>query len=725
MKTTPDYESLEPGRKLVVFAFLVVTTWYLTWRLGTFNRQALIFSWLLYAAELYGIATTLMHLFMTWRLTVRKAPAAPEGFSVDVFVTTINEPVALVRKTLLAVTAMSYPHETWLLDDGKRPEMEALSRELGCRYLVRDGNQDAKAGNLNNALRHAKGQFVAVFDADHAPKKGFLEKALGYFTDPEVAFVQTPQDFYNLDSFQHHGRHGALAWHEQSVFFRVIQRGKDYWNAAFFCGSCAVLRRSALDAIGGFATGTVTEDLHTSIKIHKKGFRSVYHAESLAFGLAPSEVGSFLNQRVRWGEGAMQVWRKEGVFFCRGLTMAQRINYLASSITYFDGWQKGFFYIIPAIVLLSGVMPITTFGKDFLLHFIPYFLLTFWVFEEVNRGYGRSVTIEQYNMARFAALAWSTLGLFRGKVKFAVTPKGTAPPATTGRLIAPQAVVMGLNCLAIVAGAVLYRLYHHLPQSAFLANLLWAGVNSGLAVAVIRFVSAQGKHRRQDYRFHIPFPAIVQFGDGNKSACTIDDISSAGCRIYTAVPDGTEVGTEVSGALFLPSRSLRFKATVKTVIRGFSGGQQYVKSIGCSFLREGSELDELDRFLYGSDIQWSINHLREAIQTPLELMNLDLSKQENNAGDAESKWNAISYSPADDTHRALGLISARQAGDRQAVATILAYRPLQPGEQLKVDVYGHRGISSLTGSVGRCRRIETPLAPMFSCEFVPATGGAS
>jgi cellulose synthase/poly-beta-1,6-N-acetylglucosamine synthase-like glycosyltransferase len=122
-------------------------------------------------------------------------------------------------------------------------------------------------------LTQSRAQFIAIFDADHAPKTSFLTQTLGFFSDPQVAFVQTPQDFYNLDSFQHRwSRRKGQVWTEQSLFFRVIQRGKDYWNAAFFCGSCAVIRRSSLDAIGGFATGTVTEDLHTSIRLHKQGF---------------------------------------------------------------------------------------------------------------------------------------------------------------------------------------------------------------------------------------------------------------------------------------------------------------------------------------------------------------------------------------------------------------------------------------------------------------------
>ncbi|MEO8629005.1 MAG: cellulose synthase catalytic subunit, partial [Betaproteobacteria bacterium] len=253
-----QYEPLGTARTILVIVYVVVAVWYLAWRPSTFNPQAMTFSVILYAAEVFGFVSSLMHIMMVWRLTVREAPVAPLGLTVDVFVTTYNEPVAMLRRTLIAATRMDYPHSTWILDDGNRPEMKALADSLGCRYVARTDNRDAKAGNLNNAMRHSLAEFIAVFDADHAPARDFLRHSLGYFRDANVAFVQTPQDFYNLDSYQHRRTpKRRLVWTEQSLFFRVIQRGKDYWNAAFFCGSCAVLRRRALDEVNGFATGTV------------------------------------------------------------------------------------------------------------------------------------------------------------------------------------------------------------------------------------------------------------------------------------------------------------------------------------------------------------------------------------------------------------------------------------------------------------------------------------
>lgn len=176
MNKSVPYRSLEPLRALLVLVFLGAAVWYLTWRLGTFNPQAKVFSWLLYAAELYALLTTLLHLFVTWCLTERSAPPPAVGLSVDVFIPTINEPVDMVRRMLRAggraggrAVHVGYAHETWLLDDGNRAEMAALARDLGCRYLARTENKDAKAGNFNNLLKHSRADFLAVFDADHAP----------------------------------------------------------------------------------------------------------------------------------------------------------------------------------------------------------------------------------------------------------------------------------------------------------------------------------------------------------------------------------------------------------------------------------------------------------------------------------------------------------------------------------------------------------------------------
>jgi cellulose synthase (UDP-forming) len=606
---------LETPRRVLVYCFFAVALWYLGWRLQTFNRQSPVFSTLIYAAEVFGFVTAMLHMFMCWRLADRHAPPPRPGIAVDVFVPTYSESVELVRKTVLAAMAMEYPHRTWLLDDGHRPAMQALALELGCEYVSRPGNLHAKAGNLNHALARSSGELVAVFDADHAPRRDFLSKTLGYFDDPQVAFVQTPQDYYNLDSYQH--RKPAAShevWTEQSLFFRVIQRGKDYWNAAFFCGSCAVVRRSALERIGGFATGTVTEDLHTSIRLHAAGFRSIYHPEPLAFGIAPESIGPFITQRVRWGQGAMHVWRTEGILFNSGLSWPQRLNYLASVATYLEGWQKAVFYFAPVVVLLTGCLPLRSDMPTFLLHFVPYYLLTFWVFEEVGRGYGRTLCIEQYNMARFAAFAWATLAWFFPEMKFKVTPKGS-PAQRVLRFTAPQWLVVGSSVLAVPAGVLLYEHAHSMPAVGLVTNVLWASINAGLGATVLRHALAVQRHQRTQYRFPVPLPAELDFA-GIRVRGTIDNLTPEGLSFYGYLPPYVEIGSEFAGHMTLPQGQVRFSGQVRNLIP-LPGHEGVFKGFGGVFKTSASAQKRIERFLFGSDLQWIVNGYCDQAETPL------------------------------------------------------------------------------------------------------------
>lgn len=714
-------------RALIVLAFVVYAPYYLIWRLGTFNPDAPFFSWLIWGAEVFGYLTAVLHIFMVSRLTSPQAGPPPPGLTVDVFIPTYNESVNLLRHTLLAAARMEYPHQTWLLDDGNRPEMAALAKELGCRYLARTENTDAKAGNLNNALAQSKAEFVAVFDADHVPHKDFLNRTLGFLRDEKVAFVQTPQDFYNLDSYQHR-RHRRLSyiWTEQSLFFRVIQRGKDRWNSAYFCGSCAVLRRSALESIGGFATGTVTEDLHTSIRLHKKGYKAVYYPVSLAFGLAPNSVRAFLLQRQRWGQGAMQVWRKEGILFTRGLTLPQRLNYLASVLTYFDGWQKAIFYTAPAVVLLTGVMPISVLGKDFLMHFIPFYILCFWAYEEAGRGYGGTVLTEQYNMARFATFALATIGGFGRRLKFTVTQK-ISLERDRARTVIPQLFVLLLSISAIVIGAILWQSQQHLSPGAFWANVIWAGINLGLAGAVVRF-TLRRKHRRREYRFPIPLPAFIGKPETGRVLGLVEDISADGCRFISEKPVAT--AAIVSGEIFLPSGRMPFTASISrhhepmTPSRDSrakareSGERASRKKLehGLAFQwKSANDAAQLENFLYGSDLQWQILDLHEGVTTPVAWA-VDLfasGKGERVSEISPGEWLPVIYHPfgADSQQDKFAVLSR---GDwTRKPARMIVFEPVPPDTRLKLYIFGHMPRDRVLGTVTEVQKLPTTIADIY------------
>lgn len=707
------YAALSVGQKALVCAFITIGIAYLSWRPSTFNSEALLFSAALYAAELFGFVCALLYIFMCWRLQQRTPPSVEPGVLADVFVPTINESVDMVRRTLLSAKRMDHVGEVWLLDDGNRPAMHALADEIGCRYLARSDNSHAKAGNLNHALAHCDAHYIAIFDADHAPAADFLTATLGFFREPRVAFVQTPQDFYNLDSFQHRmDRKDHLVWSEQTLFFRVIQPGKDRLNAAFFCGSCAVIRRHALDDIGGFATGTVTEDIHTSLKLHKRGWRSVYYARALAFGLAPSSVVPFLKQRLRWGQGAMQVWRREGVLTAGGLDLGQRVAYLATMLAYFEGWQRAMFFLAPVLVLTLGVMPIAELNHEFLLRFLPYYLLTFWVFEEVSRGFGRSLLTEQYNMMRFAVFITATFGLFLKRLRFVVTPKRMGETDATARAIWPQYVVLGLNALAIPAGILLHAGRGALPTGALVANLIWAAATAAIAIAAIRFTLRVATFRRQEYRFPLPVPLCFNLPSGTLQALATD-ISPRGFRLSGLPDTALQPGQGLAGELLLPSGRLPIRATVREVLpmeRRDAGSV----AAGCELHWDTvAQLSQLELFLFGSDLQWRLNGLEDRIRTPLErLRDLWHRTPRTTRRLATQRWQPLLYATrGDDASPRIGFISAADTGI--SMRTLVTLDALPEDAPLRAEVLTANGPRPVHGTVGAAERLETRAAPLY------------
>ncbi|MCY1204089.1 cellulose synthase catalytic subunit (UDP-forming) [compost metagenome] len=594
---------------------------YLAWRVGTVNMDAPWLSLPLYAAEVYGYLSGLLFVLMTFRLSVREVVPPPAGLKVDVFVPTYNESVDLLRRTLLAATRMEYPHVTWLLDDGRRPDMRKLAEDLGCRYLARDNNSHAKAGNLNHALQFCEGEFIAIFDADHAPRKDFLVKTLGFFRDADVAFVQTPQDFFNIDSFNH--RVGKKrVWDEQALFFKVIQRGKDALNAAFFCGSCAVIRRSAVKRIGGFATETVTEDVHTAVKLHKLGFKSVYYAESLAFGLAPHSIDTYLKQRMRWGMGAMQVFRRERILFSRGLTLGQRLNYFASALFFFEGWQKLVFILTPPAVFLSGDLPIVSSLNTFLLLFCLYYLLSMLVHLELGRGYNSLLLSEQYAMARFFAFMSTSVGLFRRNIPFAVTDKQLSDTGRMWLWMSPVLVLAGITAISVPIG--LYRMHTgSIPFGAGVITLIWTCVTLLTATMVTVYAHRHASNRRTEYRFPLRLPITLTL-DGNSYLGLTSDLSPNGA-LYIGEPIPTlSRGSTVNIAIHLPNLIVCDAAVATFVNRSAAWAEKAAAgvageaTVGLRFSWDAQgNTGALETFLYGSRLQLEMGNLSETETPPL------------------------------------------------------------------------------------------------------------
>jgi len=557
----------------VVCIAVPLAFYYIFWRAtDTINWDGWWSGLPLFLAELYGIVVTSIHFFTVWRPTERKSLPPLIGRSIDVFITTYNEPLGIIRKTAYACIALRLPHTTYILDDGDRPEVAELAEELGCRYISRKENTNAKAGNLNNALGQTSGEFIATFDADHVPQPQFLEALIGYFADEKLALVQTPQDFYNIDSYQHRfDLKNKKIWEEQALFFTVIQAGKDYWNASFWCGSCAILRRSALDAVGGVAEGTVTEDLHTSIRLHAEGFRSLYHNESLAYGLAPETFIPFQIQRLRWGEGSMQLlFHPDNPLWIKGLSFTQRLAYSASMTTYFDGFQKLVFYTIPMLYFFTGVLPVVSLNAVFMAHFLPYFGLFALAHFLMARGKGSLIVDEQYNIAKVFIFIRSTVALIWGKgLRFNVTPKSSGESAAF-RFLLPQLSIFLMNIIGASVGIIRYFWWGDLDTAAFLANLFWALAIAGYAMGMLRF-SQKKVQRRRDFRFWFFLPCLIADSSSDSPArdAELPETHSVGlvrdCHEYGASllsPTQIKSGETLDISMILDRSSISVRALV-------------------------------------------------------------------------------------------------------------------------------------------------------------------
>jgi cellulose synthase (UDP-forming) len=575
---------LPRGQEIFTRAFAAIAWLYglywIIWRWGfSLNPHAIIFSVVLVVAETYGLINSFFLIATVWRLKYRTPPPAPPGLRVDVFITNFDEPLEVLRRTAIGARAIRYPHRTWMLDDGKRDEVKAMADALGIGYIRREGNEHAKAGNLNNALKLTDGEFILQLDADHVPLPTILDRLLGYFTDREVAFVQSPQDFYNTDSFTHVvNEEGRSLWEENRIFFSLLQPGKDNWNAAFFCGSCGVLRRSAFEEIGGFSTKTITEDMETSIVLHGRGWKSVYHGETLAYGLAPSSAFAYHVQRLRWGQGSMQILRKLNPITYPGLTVPQRLAYLSSTATYLDGIQKLIFYLSPVVFFMTGWLPVNVTNAQLVTRLVPYVILTVISFELLSRGTGWILISERYNMAKF----WTYIKTYRGflthqKLRFNVTPKGASDvPFET---YAPQLVLLVVSVLSLVWATIAYKtgwINYHAPgwsSLAFWLNGFWIAWNIYFAAYVVLH-SRGSRQQRVDHRFIDAFPITVNAvdKDGNDYRDLLaltQDLNPSGLAFRSAyrLPEGTKIKTDLP----LASGVFSVSGEVTHTERGFAG----------------------------------------------------------------------------------------------------------------------------------------------------------
>ncbi|MDH4276580.1 MAG: glycosyltransferase [Acidimicrobiia bacterium] len=343
---------------LIMVIGLVAMVLYAAFRVSTFGDERSFWpiNLVLLTGEILAMVAQVALVYDGWRLPPFDPPRGTARPAVDVLIPTYNEPVEVVRPTLAGCLGQDYdgPLEIWLLDDGGRAEMAELAEMLGVTYLTRSDNKGAKAGNINNSLTKLTGELVTVLDCDMVPQPDYVSSLVPYFEDERVALVQTPHGFYNTDSFQHYSE----GRHDQSLFYDVIQWGKDRHNAAYWCGTGGMLRTAALKEVGGVAEGTITEDFHTSVRLHAAGWRSRYHPIALSFGLGATDHSTFVTQRDRWGSGNIALLHTDdSPLTIPGLTLRQRLSYVATLVAVLAGLRRILLILGVALILGSGRIP--------------------------------------------------------------------------------------------------------------------------------------------------------------------------------------------------------------------------------------------------------------------------------------------------------------------------------------------------------------------------------
>lgn len=456
------------SRILVVGILLGLTIRYLAWRsLSTLNLVDPVngvFSLGLFGLEILTLSSSILLLFLMVRIKHRQGEAdyfsqaiLDQTFlpSVDIFIPTYDEAEFILERTVIGCQAIDYPNKkVFLLDDTNRPEIAKLAAKLGCEYLTRDDNAHAKAGNLNHALSKTNGEFIVIFDADFIPTKNFLIRTLGFFQNEQVALVQTPQTFYNIDPIARNLGLENILTPEEEIFYRQIQPIRDGASGVGCVGTSFVVRRKALQAVGGFVTESICEDYFTGVRLSAKGYRLIYLEEKLSAGLAAENIAGHAIQRLRWARGTLQAFFiNSNPLTISGLRPIQRLAYLEALLHWFTSITNVGFLLMPLAYGFLDVIPIKATAAEYLYFFLPYYLVNLTVFSWLNYR-SRSALLSNFYGVVFAFPLAVTIikALINPFSKgFKVTPKGIKSDRYyfNWNLAWPLVILFGLNSISL------------------------------------------------------------------------------------------------------------------------------------------------------------------------------------------------------------------------------------------------------------------------------------
>jgi len=534
----------------IVMITLSVTTSsrYLWWRytetLNWDDPLALALGGGLLLAETYAWLVLILGFFQTINPLERKPVPLPKDTdlwpTVDVYIPTYNEPLSVVRPTTLAALSIDWPADklnVYILDDGKRSEFKDFAAEIGVGYLARSDNNHAKAGNMNSAMRYTDGEYIAIFDCDHVPARSFLQMTMGQFLkDSKVCLVQTPHHFFSADPFERNLNNHSQIPNENMLFYGLIQDGNDMWDATFFCGSCAVLKRAALDDIGGFAFETVTEDAHTALRMQRAGYKTAYINIPQAAGLATDSLSAHIGQRIRWARGMAQIFRLDNPLMGKGLSIPQRLCYINAMLHFLSGIPRIVFLTAPlALIYFNAYIIYAPFIAIF-IYVVPTLIQIKATNSRIQGKYRYSFWGEVYE----SVLAWyilkpTTVALFNpNKGKFNVTEKGGLNDEEhyDWGISKPYLILLLINLLGIIVGILRLFLGDSSQIGVLIISMGWAFYNIiilGAAVAV----AAEARQVRHSHRIKANFPAGVRLANGHTLKVKITDYSDNGVGIET------------------------------------------------------------------------------------------------------------------------------------------------------------------------------------------------
>jgi len=538
-----------PGRfsaLMLIVLSLTVSCRYIWWRYtSTLNWNdpvSLVCGLILLIAETYAWVVLVLGYFqVVWPLNRQPVPL-PKDMSqwptVDIFVPTYNEDLNVVKNTIYASLGIDWPKDKltiWILDDGGRETFRQFAETVGVKYIARTTHEHAKAGNINNALKYAKGEFVSIFDCDHVPTRSFLQMTMGWFLkEKELAMMQTPHHFFSPDPFERNLGRFRKTPNEGTLFYGLVQDGNDMWDATFFCGSCAVIRRAPLDQIGGIAVETVTEDAHTSLRLHRLGYSSAYMRIPQAAGLATESLSAHIGQRIRWARGMVQIFRLDNPLLGKGLKLPQRLCYVNAMFHFLSGIPRLVFLTAPLAFLLLHAYIIYAPALMIALFVVPHMIHASLTNSKIQGKYRHSFWSEIYE----TVLAWyiappTMVALFAPhKGKFNVTAKGglVEEEYVDWVISRPYIFLVLLNIFGVMVG--IWR-YFYGPENEVLTvfvSIAWVFYNLvvlGGAVAV----SVESKQLRRAHRVEISMPAAIAREDGHLFSCTVHDFSDGGLGI--------------------------------------------------------------------------------------------------------------------------------------------------------------------------------------------------